>query len=102
MKSLVEKVLTEMDVDKCEGKQASAGLNSVSLMSESLEELQKSIENDFQEIHVEWEDIFNIASRANKSTGGGLCQLTPRHVRSAILDSAGNKCAEMLAHCANR
>ena len=51
---------------------------------------------------MQWEDIFVVASRAKKSTGGGLCQLTPWHLRSAILNSAGNKCAKILAQWANR
>lgn len=42
-----------------------------------------------------------VASRA-KSTGGGLCQLTQWHLKSAILKSPGNRCAKSLAQWANR
>ena len=97
LKSLVEKTCIEMDVDELEDKEESKALKSEGLLSESLEELQKSIENDFQAVQVRWEDIFNVASRAKKSTGGGLCQLTPWHLRSAVLNSSGNKCAKILA-----
>ena len=74
----------------------------IATVSESLEELQKSIEESFQAIQIQWEDVVRVASRAKKSTGGGLCQLTPWHLRSAVLNSSGNKCAKMLAAWANR
>ena len=60
------------------------GINSEGLLSDSLKELHESIENDFQAVQVQWEDILKVASRAKKSTGGGLCQLTPWHLKSAI------------------
>ena len=51
---------------------------------------------------VQWEDIFTSASRAKKSTEGGLCQLTPWHLKLAVVNSSGNKCAKMLVLWANR
>ena len=97
LRSLAEEVVTEMDVDECKGKEKSSVTNSDGLISESLEELKRAIENDFQAVQVQWEDIFKVSSRAKKSTCGGLCQLTPWHLRSAILNSPGNKCAKILA-----
>ena len=100
LRSLVENTVVQMEVDECcqekESFEESSGLR------ESLLELQKSIENDFQAVEVHWEDIVKVASRAKKSTGGGLCQLTPWHLKSAVLNSSGNKCAKMLAIWANR
>ena len=60
------------------------------------------MEDGFQAVQIQWEDIVRVASKAKKSTGGGLCQLTPWHLRSAVLNSSGNKCAKMLAVWANR
>ena len=37
-----------------------------------------------------------VALREKKSTGEWRCQLTPWHLRSAVLNSSGNKCAEMI------
>ena len=91
-----------MDVDECLSEHNNAMDDSEALISDSLKELRGSIENDFQAVQVQWEDIFVVASRAKKSTGGGLCQLTPWYLRSAILNSAGNKCAKILAQWANR
>ena len=107
LRNLVEKIVIEMDVDECmeeckEEEQKSAAVNTDPLLSESLRELQDSIENNFEAVQVQWEDIVTVASRAKKSTGGGLCQLTPWHLRSAVLNSAGNKCAKILAQWANR
>ena len=65
-------------------------------------ELQESLEYDFQPVVVEWEDIVKTASMAKKSTGGGLCQLTPWHLKAAVTNSSGNKCAKALAVWANR
>ena len=70
--------------------------------SESLSELKESIENDFQAVQVNWEDIVKSALRAKKSTGGGLCQLTPWHLKTAVDNSSGYKCAKVLAQWANR
>ena len=68
----------EMELDECiqEEEQSYREVPKL-VISESLLELKKSLENDFQAIQVHWEDIVLIASRAKKSTGGGLCQLTP-------------------------
>ena len=43
-----------------------------------------------------------LLPRAKKLIRGGLCQLTPWHLRSAVLNSAGNKSAKVLALWANR
>ena len=79
----------EVDDHKDEAKQSPC--RSENQKSESLRELKESIDSDFQAVHVQWEDIVRAASRAKKSTGGGLCQITPWHLKSAILNSSGNK-----------
>ena len=102
LRNLVEKMVSEMDVDERPDEPGISSSKIEGIMSESLEELQKSIENDFQAVQVQWEDIFKSASRAKKSTGGGLCQLTPWHLKSAVVNSPGNKCAKILAQWSNR
>ena len=39
--------------------------------------------------------------RTMKSTGSGLCKLTPWHLKSAVVNSSGNKCSKLLAQWAN-
>ena len=92
LRHLVEKTELEMDLDESNEKGASSSWKP-EVSCESLLDLQNSIQNDFQAIQVQWEDIVLAASRAKKSTGGGLCQLTPWHIKSAVMNSAGNKCA---------
>ena len=70
--------------------------------SSILTALQESSEFDFQSITVNWENIVQTASKAKKSTGGGLCQLTPWHLKAAVSNSPGNRCAKALAWWANR
>ena len=101
LRRLVEKVPIEMEVDECSNELDSTSEDR-ELASESLRELQESIQNDFQAVQIHWEDIFKAASRAKKSTGGGLCQLTPWRLKSAVVNSSGNKCSKMLAQWANR
>ena len=104
LRNLVEKTQTQMDLDddgSIEEEENSIG-NSEESLTKSLLDLQKSIQNDFQEVQIQWQDIVLAASRAKKSTGGGLCQLTPWHLKSAVMNSSGNKCAKMLALWANR
>ena len=91
------KAASDIDIDECEDEEKPAVLSNERVKSEALLEMKKSIENDFQAVHVHWEDILKVASRAKKSTGGGLCPLTPWHIRSAILNSSGSKCFKMLA-----
>ena len=102
LRNLVEKIAIEMDVDECASKGKNGDINPELSVSQSMKELQKSIDDGFQAVQVSWEDIVRVASRAKKSTGGGLCQLTPWHLKSAVLNSSGNKCAKMLAAWANR
>ena len=102
LKNLIEKTVAEMEVDECGDQSGHSIYNGQGVIPDSLRELQKSIDNDFQAIQIQWEDIVKAASRAKKSTGGGLCQLTPWHLKSAVLNSSGNKCAKMLAVWANR
>ena len=102
LRNLVEKVAIEMDIyEHTKGEPELSSLEFGAL-SDTLRELKASIENDFQAVQVHWEDIFTAASRAKKSTGGGLCQLTPWHLKAAVVNSPGNKCAKMLALWANR
>ena len=94
---MIEKTVQKMDVyDTMEEEDASPA-NSNRPLTESFIDLQKSLENDFQAVQVQWQDIVLAASRAKKSTGGGLCQLTPWHLKAAVLNSPGNKCGKMLA-----
>ena len=102
LRRLIEKPIVEMDVDESEGRNESTIDDTNRLVTDSLQELKESIENDFQAVQVQWEDIVRVASRAKKSTGGGLCQLTSWHLRTAVLNSPGNKCAKTLALWANR
>ena len=102
LRNLVEKTVIDMDVDESKDNRDTSVDNKGNLMSDSLLELQKSIEDNFQAIQVQWQDIVKVASRAKKSTGGGLCQLTPWHLKSAVVNSSGNKCAKMFAVWANR
>ena len=102
LRSLVEKMVIEMDVEDSSGNMKHSEVISEGLESESLRELKDSIDNDFQAVQVHWEDIVRAASRAKKSTGGGLCQITPWHLKAAVSNSSGNKCAKMLAQWANR
>ena len=74
---MVEKTVIEMEVDEREDEKELFVSSDEGLVSDSLRELRKSIENDFQAVQVRWEDIVRVASRAKKSTGGVLCQLTP-------------------------
>ena len=76
LRNLVEKTELEMDLDEINEKGASSSWKP-EVSCEWLLDLQHSIQNDFQAIQVQWEDIVLAASRAKKSTGGGLCQLTP-------------------------
>ena len=91
-----------MEVDVCEEKREEPLDCPNIIIPDSLRELQDSIEDNFQVVQIHWQDIFRVASSAKKSTGGGLCQLTPWHLRSAVLNSSGNKCTKMLAVWANR
>ena len=91
-----------MDGDGSDCKQESSTIGSESVMSESLKELRDLIVDDFQPVQIHWEDIFKVASRAKKSTGGGLYQLRSWHLKSTILNSHGNRCAKVLAQWANR
>ena len=79
LRSLVEQATQGMDVDDCimdeDDHCKYAVKRNVELMSESLRELQKSVENDFQAVQVQWQDIVKVASRAKKSTGGGYVRL---------------------------
>ena len=102
LRNLVEKTVVAMDVDGCKVDEKEPVVKPEIAVSESLLKLQKSIENDFQAVQIHWEDIVGVAKRAKKSTGGGLCQLTPWHLRAAVLNSSGNKCAKMFALWANR
>ena len=92
---------SEMDVDERPDEPEISSTKVDGIVSESYEELF-SIENDFQAVQVQWEDIFKSASRAKKSTGGGLCQLTSWYLKSAVVNSPGNKCAKILAQWSNR
>ena len=98
----IEKTAQKMAVDDTMEEDNASPVNSNRPLTESFIDLQKSLENDFQAVQVQWQDIVLAASRAKKSTGGGLCQLTPWHLKSAVLNSPGNKCGKMLALWANR
>ena len=98
----VEKVPIEMEANNHSGGTEQSPIKFRGLESESLNELKESIENDFQTVQVNRYDIVKAASRAKKSTGGGLCQLTPWHLKTAVDNSSGNKCAKVLAQWANR
>ena len=102
LRNMVERTVTEMEVDACYGRDGSSDSNDKDVLSQPLRELQVAIENNFKAVQVQWEDIVKVSSRAKKSTGGGLCQLTPWHLKSAILNSPGNRCVKMLAVWANR
>ena len=95
----MEKIAVEREVNR-EGDLEKSSVREPE--SESLRELKESIDNDFQAVQVQWEDIVRSALRAKKSTGGGLCQLTPWHLKTAVANSSGNKCAKVLAQWANR
>ena len=72
----MKKTIVEMELDECcEDENLLEEDVKVADTPESLLELQKSIENDFQAVQVRWEDIVMVSSRAKKSSGGGLCQL---------------------------
>ena len=99
LRKLIEEISIEKDVVRAGNIM---DLSSKGVNIESLRVLRESIENDFQAVQVQWQDIVLAASRAKKSTGGGLCQLTPWHLKTAVNNSSGNKCAKVLAQWANR
>ena len=72
MRKLVEEIVEEMDVDGGDLKEETTTIDAEGLISDSLKELEKSIQDDFQAVQIQWEDILVVASRAKKSTGGGL------------------------------
>ena len=98
----MENMSTEEKTTNQSGGSEQSTANVTLLNPKSLSELKEAIENDFQAVQVNWEDIVRAASRAKKSTGGGLCQLTPWHLKTAVGNSSGNKCAKVLAQWANR
>ena len=95
LKNLVEIFFLNIDVGEVNGKAKISSNNP-------LLDLQASIQNDFQAVPVQWQDIVLAASRAKKSTGGGLCQLTTWHLKAEVVNSPGNKCTKMLVLWANR
>ena len=72
-------------MDACDGNDGNFDRKQKMVLSKPLKELQDSIENDFEAVQVQWEDIVKVASRAKKSTGRGLCQLTPGHLKSGLI-----------------
>ena len=73
LRHLAKKTIVEMELDECcEDENLLEEDVKVADTPESLLELQKSIENDFQAVQVRWEDIVMVASRAKKSWSGTL------------------------------
>ena len=50
LRNLVEKIVIEMDVDECKDKTESASHKIESLIPDSVMELKKSVDNDFQAV----------------------------------------------------
>ena len=82
LRKLIEEITIERDANSTGNTKELTGRD---LDIESLHDLKESIENDFQAVQVQWEDIVKAASRAKKSTGGGLCQLTPWHLKTTVV-----------------
>ena len=70
LRNLAEKIVSVMVVDERPDEPELSMTNIGGIKSEALEELQRSMRNNFQAVQVQWEDIFKSASRAKKSTGG--------------------------------
>ena len=73
LRDMIQKTLSEMEVDEREDENELFVSSDLGLVSDSLLELPKSIENYFQAVQVRREDIVRVASTAKKSTGAGLC-----------------------------
>ena len=57
---------------------------------------------NYPSLVVNTEDILQAAKDARKLTSGGLQQITPWHLKRAMLSSANDNCARTAAHLATR
>ena len=57
---------------------------------------------NYPSLVVNIEDILQAATDARKLTSGGLQQITPWHLKRAMLSSANDNCARTTAHLATR
>ena len=57
---------------------------------------------DFPSLIVNEEDIIKAAKEARRLTSGGLQQITPWHLKRALLASSSDTCATAAAHLATR
>ena len=57
---------------------------------------------NYPSLVVKTEDILQAAKNARKLTSGGLQQITPWHLKRAMLSSTNDNCARTAAHLATR
>ena len=97
----VEQSSTRIEGYDSDKKRKPSLSNNGRLLIDSQQKFWEVIENNFQAPHVQEEDIVMVGLREKKSTGGWRCQLTPWHLRFAVLNSSGNKCAKIIASWTN-
>ena len=62
----------------------------------------EKVKLNYPSLVVKAEDILQAAKGARKLTSGGLQQITPWHLKRAMLSSSNENCANTAAHLATR